>query len=442
MSIHKQLPIVVIVGRVNVGKSTLFNRLASDAHTIAYDTPGVTRDMVFDKTQWQNCAFILADTGGISITKTKDPIEQEIRTKALDALQNADIVLFMIDGAIGLTPEDHDIAKLLRRMGKKIFLVVNKTDYAITKEHIDEGLSLGFPLYGISATHGRGIEELMNAVIKEIEHIEPGSVEDHAYRVAIIGKPNVGKSSLMNMLLKKERSIVADMPGTTREAVSDFVTFYQEDIKLTDTPGIRRKRGVTHPLEQLMVKSALRAIDAAHIVILVVDGSEGVLSDQEIKLAFYAFEEKHKAVIILFNKQDLVTDEHKALLEQQSLLYDHLLDKVAKLSISCKTGKNIGKIMPLIHEVWERMQFQISETELTMFFNEQLTRRPLYKNKQALTFYRAKQIRVAPITIQLTVGHPPYWEKTQLGFLDNQLRSKYTLIGVPIVFVLRKAFGK
>jgi GTP-binding protein len=427
---------------MNVGKSTLFNRLASDAHTIAFDTPGVTRDVVFDTTSWKNHPFVLVDTGGIRITKTNDPIEQEVRKKAWDALDNADVVLFMVDGSIGLMPEDRDIAKSIRRKNKKVLLVINKTDYARAKEHIDEGLSLGFPTYSISATHGRGVTELMDAVLAHIEHIEPTVIADHAYRVAIIGKPNVGKSSLMNQLLKKERSIVADMPGTTREAVSDFVTFYQEDIKITDTPGIRRKRGVTQPLEQLMVKSALRAIDAAHIVVLVIDGSQGQLSDQELKLAFYAFEEKHKAVIILFNKHDLVTDEHKAMLEHQSALYDRLLDKVALLSISCKTGKNVGKVMPLIHEVWQRMQLQIPDHELTMFFNELLTKRPLYKNKQALVFNRAKQIKIAPITIQLTVGHPPYWEKTQLGFLDNQLRTQYTLNGVPIVFVLYKAFGK
>jgi GTP-binding protein len=229
------------------------------------------------------------------------------------------------------------------------------------------------------------------------------------------------------------------MPGTTREAISDVVTFYQEDIRITDTPGIRRKRGVTQPLEQMMVKSALRAIDAAHIVLLVVDGASGDLSDQEVKLAFYAFEEKHKALIVIFNKQDLMTEEHKVLLERETSLYNHLLDKVATITISCETGKNVGKVIPLIHTVWERSNQQIPDSELTIFFNELLAHRPLYKSGTALTFRRAQQIRVAPITIQLVVGHPPFWERTQLGFFDNQLRKKYDLKGAPIAFVLRKS---
>lgn len=433
-----RIPTIVIVGRVNVGKSTLFNRLANDAHTIAYDQPGVTRDVVADTTSWQDHQFRLVDTGGISLTKIKDPILQQVQQKAIDALQGADLIFFVVDGTLGLLPQDYDIAKFIRRAGKQVFLVVNKTDRAVTKEQMDAGISLGFPVYGISATHGRGISQLMDAAIQEIGHIQPAADADHAYRVAVIGKPNVGKSSLMNLLLQKERFIVADQPGTTREAVSDIVTFYQEDIRMTDTPGIRRKRGVTEPLEQLMVKSALRAIDAAHIVVLVVDGSESILSDQEIKLAFYAFQEKHKAVIILWNKQDLVDDEDKILKEQQALLYDQLLDKVAVLSISCKTGKNVGKVMPLIHEIWQRMQMQIPDYELTVFFKELLQHRPLYKSGHQLLFHRAKQIRVAPITIQLTVSQPDYWSSTQLGFLDNRLRAQYTLKGAPIVFALRK----
>jgi GTP-binding protein len=157
-----------------------------------------------------------------------------------------------------------------------------------------------------------------------------------------------------------------------------------------------------------------------------------------LKLGFYAFEEKHKALIVVYNKQDLMTDEHHATLEQQSSLYQHLLDKVATVTISSKTGKNIGKILPLVHLVWERMQQQILDHDLTMFFNEQLSRRPLFRNSQPLTFHRAQQIRVAPITIQLTVGYPPYWERAQLGFFDNQLRSKYNLKGVPVAFSVRR----
>jgi GTPase len=439
MSVHKGLPTVVIVGRANVGKSTLFNRFSSDMQSMTYDVPGVTRDIVSDVVVWDDNAIRLTDTGGISLSKSKDPINEEVRQRALGAIEGADVVLFVIDGAVGVLSEDREIAKVVRKQAKKVFLVLNKIDLMVSREYMHEGNSLGFTVFGVSAAHGRGIDELKAAILHEVAGSSIENVAAPKYRVAIIGKPNVGKSSLMNLLLKKERTIVADMPGTTREAISDVVTFYQEDIRITDTPGIRRKRGVTQPLEQMMVKSALRAIDAAHIVLLVVDGASGDLSDQEVKLAFYAFEEKHKALIVIFNKQDLMTEEHKVLLERETSLYNHLLDKVATITISCETGKNVGKVIPLIHTVWERSNQQIPDSELTIFFNELLAHRPLYKSGTALTFRRAQQIRVAPITIQLVVGHPPFWERTQLGFFDNQLRKKYDLKGAPIAFVLRKS---
>lgn len=433
----KQMPTLVIVGRANVGKSTLFNRLSQDAQSVTYDQPGVTRDIVTDVITIKDRAVQLIDTGGVSLRKLHDPIDEEVRHRALQAIDTADCVIFVCDGQVGILPEDREIAGVLHKRAKHVLLAVNKTDLKIAQEQMYEFDALGFPIYPITATHGRGIDELLEAALAVLP-VKMSEEQTNECRVAIIGKPNVGKSSLMNALAQKERAIVADMPGTTREAISESISFYQEDIKITDTPGIRRKRGVTEPLEQLMVKSAMRAIDAAHIVLLMVDASAGELSDQELKLAFYAFQEKHKALIILFNKQDITGEYERESLERMQNEYKYLIDKVATLSISCKTGKNVGKVLPLIHAVWHRSRQHIPDEDITVFLRQQLEQRPLYHNGQVLTFARARQTRITPITIQLVVGNPKAWEQTQLGFIENQLRREYDLEGVALVFDVRK----
>jgi len=432
-------PIVAIVGRPNVGKSTLFNRISRDTQTLIYDEPGVTRDVIGDVVLIGGKLCTLYDTGGISMRKQQDPILEEVRQRALGMLDRAAVILFVCDGEVGPLPDDFEIAKLLHKKDIPVFTLINKTDIVQAQEHVYTFERFGFPIYQISATHGRGIDLVLKEVAKQLPKTAPADEYEKARcRVAIIGKPNVGKSSLMNELVKENRVIVADKPGTTREAVSEQITFYQEDIKLTDTPGMRRQRGVSEPLEQLMVKSALRAIDAAHIVILVVDGASGELSDQELKLAFYVFEEKHRSLIVLFNKQDLVTEEQKEDLGRQKDQYKYLLDKVEMLSISCKTGKNVGKVLPLINTVWQRAQQQFASDELTMTLKESLMHKPLYKGGQMLTFARAQQVKHAPITIELVVGNPPVWEATQLGYIENQLRKNYDLKGAALALIPRK----
>lgn len=436
---NARYPIVAIVGRPNVGKSTLFNRISRDAETLIYDEPGVTRDVIGDVISLNGKLCTLYDTGGISIRKQQDPILEEVRQRALAMLDQAAVILFVCDGEVGPLPDDFEIAKMLHKKGIPAFTLVNKTDIVEAQEHVHSFERFGFPIYQISATHGRGIDVVFKEVAKKLPETAPADEYEQARcRVAIIGKPNVGKSSLMNELVKKDRVIVADMPGTTREAVSENVTFYQEDIRLTDTPGMRRQRGVSEPLEQLMVKSALRAIDAAHIVVLVVDGASGELSDQELKLAFYVFEEKHKSLIILFNKQDLATDEDKQDLGRQKDMYKYLLDKIEMLSISCKTGKNVGKVLPLINEVWQRTKQQFARDELTMYIKECLMHKPLYKNEQMLTFARAQQIKCTPITIELVVGNPPVWQDAQLGYIENKLRKKYDLKSAALALIPKK----
>lgn len=436
----KNLPTVVIVGRTNVGKSTLFNRLSRDVKSLTRDEVGVTRDFLHDMINWKDVSFELIDTGGISLQPSKDVILEQVRQQALQLIDNADLVLLACDGTVGVLPEDRDLAKMLHKKGKKVILVVNKVDRAITQEYMHEFERLGHqPLMTVSAQHGTGCDELQDEIVALLPKHKKVIEEKTAFNVVLLGKPNVGKSSLLNELLKEERMIVTDQPGTTREAISERVSFYRADIQITDTPGIRRKRGVTEPLEQMMTKSSFRAVENADIVLLLVDVSQGKISDQELKLAFYVLEQ-HKALIMLFNKYDLLEkDDYAAQQLEQSLEeYPHLMKKAVRINISCKTGKNIGKILPTVQKVWERYSQRFEDEELSFLFKEALVRKPLYHKTIPLIVYKAKQGATAPITIILIVNHPQWFGESQLGFFENLMRKKYDLHGVPVRFLSRK----
>lgn len=437
----QKLPSVVIVGRTNVGKSTLFNRLSTNVKAIMMDVEGVTRDFIKDTVCWQDRCFDLIDTGGISLRKTQDVLLEQTRKQAMRAIEHAAVLIFVCDGKAGLLPEDREIAKALRKSSDHTLLVINKMDAQLAQEQEYEFSQLGFAqTIPVSAQHGTGIADLLEAIVHALP--SKGAVEleeEPKARVVILGKPNVGKSSLLNLLLKEERAIVANIPGTTREAISERIRFHQEDILMTDTPGLRRKRKVTEDLESMMVHSAFRALEDADIVLLVVDASQGVMSDQELKLAFYAFQEHYKGLIVLFNKFDLMDDQKKVDLEFMLSEYDYFFKKIQRLDISCKTEKNIGKILTLIEKVWQRYTQQFTKTELTQLFFDGLHRKPLYKGGELLRFYKAEQVKTAPITIALTVEHPKFFETSQLGYFERMLREKYDLQGVPVRFVMRKA---
>lgn len=433
-------PKVVIVGRTNVGKSTLFNRLSVDVKSITLDREGVTRDPLKDIVLWQGHSFELIDTGGISLRKTQDVLQEHTRKQALAQLESAAVILFMCDGKVGVLPEDREINGLLHKLGKPVFLVVNKQDTHIAQEQLHEFDALGHkPLFAISAQHGMGIADVLEAIVIAITDAPILLEEEEPQcRVVILGKPNVGKSSLLNLLLRQERSIVSDIPGTTREPISEKIHFYKEAIELTDTPGIRRKRGITDQLETMMVKTAMDALKNADIVLLVVDASEGQVSDQELKLMFYAFKEQYKAVILLFNKQDIVADYEKETMVSNIDEYDFIMKKIARLDISCKTGRNIGMILPLIEKVRQRYAQTIPDDELTFLFKDALVHKPLYKQGLMLRVGRANQVQASPVTIVLRVNLPQYFGPTQFGFLEGIMRKKYDLLGVPIHFIARK----
>ncbi len=407
---------------------------------MALDYEGVTRDFIHDMVDWKGSHFELLDTGGIDFKKGLDFLTETVRERAISVLKEANLVLFVCDGSIGVTAEDQALAKFVHKLEKPALLVVNKIDAKTTQDHIDEFYRLGFKnTIGISAEHGLNIGELLDMILELLPTELPDMPPTPAYKVVLIGKPNVGKSSLMNLILQKDRSLVADIPGTTREAIVDKVAFHKETIQVTDTAGLRRKSSIDEGIEQLMVKSSLTAVKESDIVLLLIDGQEAQLSQQELKLLSYAFDE-NKAVIILRNKEDLIDDGVQAAWKFDISQYEYLLKKVEMLTISCKTGYNIGKILPLIQEVWERFSAHFSATDITVLLKEALDRTPLYHNQQRLKLFSAKQIGTKPPLIRLNVNEPLWFGSSQRSFFENILRKEYNLKGIPVVFAVRRMF--
>ncbi len=430
---------VVLVGRMNVGKSTLFNRLSTNVKSLTLDYAGVTRDFLKDIVTWHGSSFELIDSGGITTKISQEAILKKVRESVIHLIEAAGVVILVADATVGLLPEDREIARLLHKLKKRVIVAVNKVDSLQAGENVHEFNQLGFSaVIPLSAEHGTGIAQLLDVIIEQLP-AKTAEQQKPAYRVVLLGRPNVGKSSLMNALLEVERSIVSELPGTTREAVSEYVNFYKETLELTDTAGVRRKRAIGGKLEPLMVKSSMAALKKADIVVLLIDAHEHTLVDQDLKLAFYAFSEQYKALILLINKQDLLTEFNQEELERRFDYYKHLIKKIPILQISCKTGKNVGKVLPLIKKVWERANQEFSDVELTRLLKDLLVRKPQYHQSKLLMVYKVKQIGRAPLTLLLEVNEPLWFGESQLSFLENELRSHYDLKGIPIKFIAKKS---
>ncbi|MBM3886329.1 ribosome biogenesis GTPase Der [Candidatus Dependentiae bacterium] len=432
-------PKVLLVGRTNVGKSTLFNRFINDKKSIVFDQEGVTRDYLEEIITRHDKPFALIDTGGMQFRKNIDPIDALVFEKVEKLFEVGKVILFVVDVKAGVTHEDRQIAKKLHKLNKPIILLLNKADNLnLLLENEGEFASLGFKeIIKTSALHGTGILETLDRVTELLPDTTTQEVAQPHCQIAIIGKPNVGKSSLMNLLIHQERSIVSDVAGTTREAISESIYHLGDLVQITDTPGIRKKARVTEDLETLMVKSSLQSVREADIVILVIDASAGPISDQELKLLFLVYEAK-KPLMVAFNKTDLVSDYSEIMLEQSQDQYDFILKKLPCVSVSCKSKKNVGKILNHIQKVLTRSKQDFSSSEVDELVKKELESRPLFHSGVKLKLFKIRQIEGKIPTFVLHVNHPQWFGPAEFGCIENILRKHFDLKGCPIQFYTQK----
>ena len=382
-------PVVCIVGRPNVGKSTLFNKIAGKRIAITEDTPGVTRDRIYSEAEWLNKYFTLIDTGGLE-PESQEIIPQNIKNQAEIAIETADIILFVVDGLDGLTSTDRDIAAILRKSQKEVLLVCNKIDSKRTSDRIFEfyELGLGDPIL-ISAEQGLGIGDLLDEVIEHFPENRDTDYNEDIIKVAVIGKPNVGKSSLINNILGEDRVIVTDIPGTTRDAIDAYFTYKEDEYLFIDTAGLRRKRSIYENVEHYSVVRTLAAVDRSDICILVIDGTEGV-TEQDTKIAGYAHEQG-KGMIIAVNKWDIVEKETNTSRDMERDIRNKLgfVPYASIIFISAKTGKRVNGLFELLKIVNNNYSLRISTGVLNDIINEAviLNQPPSDKGNRLKIFY-------------------------------------------------------
>ncbi|MCJ7748318.1 MAG: ribosome biogenesis GTPase Der, partial [Desulfobacterales bacterium] len=400
-------PIVAIVGRPNVGKSTFFNRIARGKKAIVSDEPGVTRDRNYADVDWEGKIFTLIDTGGFEPV-SKDRIFIQMREQCQLAMDEADVILFVMDGKEGLTPSDREIADILRRQNKIVFHIVNKIDGPKHEEKVYEFYGLGVEgLYSISAEHRYGVDGLMEDVMKTLPSLADEKWDRDAAKVAVIGRPNVGKSSLINRLLGYKRVMVDEAPGTTRDAID---TFFERDGKkyiLIDTAGIRRKSRISLRLEKFSIVEALRTIDQSDVALLLLDSKEGV-TDQDAHIGGF-IHEKGKGCILLVNKWDLVIKDSQTMVEYQKRVYGDLkyLSYAPILFISALKGQRVPKVLEMVDEVVEQTRKRISTSPLNKYFGEWVEHLspPLYRNRNIKLNY-ITQVSTGPPTFVISTNYP------------------------------------
>ncbi len=436
-------PIVAVVGRPNVGKSTLVNRIALSRDAIVHESRGVTRDRSYHEADWNGRDFIIIDTGGIESIKSKDVFAPGIREQAILATQEADVIVFVVDGATGITDEDEEVARIIRKTDKPVFLCVNKKDNpAIEQDNLWDfyALGCGEPM-PISATHGHGTGDLLDLVVDAFpEEAEP-EADDDVLSIAIIGRPNVGKSSLANRLANKKRSIVSDVAGTTRDAIDSIIEWKGQTIKLVDTAGMRKKSQVHEDVEYYSLVRGLQAIDRADVAMLVVDATVGV-TEQDQKVAGMAID-RGCALILLINKWDLVDTEQKR---------DEIVASIDKrlsfapwipyVNISALTGRATDKVLELAVKASEARKQQIRTVELNRLLAEIAESGHTVSDKgRRLKMKYATQTGTKPPVFSIFCNAPDLADDNFQRFIENRLRAKFDLTGTPIRIKFRHKSG-
>jgi len=443
--------VVAIVGRPNVGKSTLFNRIIGRRQAIVEDLPGTTRDRLYAETEWNGVGFLLVDTGGLEpLDRSGRPPEaplarasagylREIRAQAEQAIAEADVILFLVDASEGLTAADQEIANRLRQAGKPVIVAANKADTARRQYDAVEfyALGLGEPL-PISAYHGIGIGDLLDAVVAHLPPAPPIAWPEEALRVAIVGRPNVGKSSLLNALLGQERAIVSDLPGTTRDPIDTYLTWEGMPVVLVDTAGIRRRGAIAPGIEKYSVIRTLKAIARADVVLLILDATTGI-TDQDAHVAGYVLE-AYRSLVLVVNKWDAIPkDEHTMNTYLRRLRSElKFLDYVPVLFVSALTRQRIDRILSTAFLVAQSRQQRLPTAELNRLIQQAVVANPpkAVRGRQA-RFYYATQVDIDPPTFVLFVNDPEAVHFSYLRYLENCIRQEYPFEGTPLRFELR-----
>ena len=425
-------PVVALVGRPNVGKSTLFNRLVKSKEAIIEDTPGVTRDRIYGTVKFEDYSFIVIDTGGIEITEGGFNIE--IKGQAQLAIDEADVVLFVVDGKEGLTTSDYTVRDILLKSGKKVVVVINKSDSKMFKQNEYDFYSLGFEKYiNVSAEQNEGIYDLLETITKDFKRVEEEYDED-TIKFSIIGRPNVGKSSIVNALLNEERVIVSEIAGTTRDAVDTPFTYHNKNFVVIDTAGMRKRGKIYENVEKYSLLRSLKAIDRSDVCVIVINAEEGIV-EHDKHIAGYAID-AGKAVVLAVNKWDLINDKDKAMKEFTKTIRSEFqfMPYAPIVYLSALTKKRIHTLMPEIIKVNENAHREIKTSALNSVITDAyaLNLPPTYKNKR-LKIYFSNQIGTCPPTFNISVNSKGLIHFSYKRYLENKIRENFDFEGTPIV---------
>lgn len=433
-------PVVAFVGRANVGKSTLFNKLVGERISIVDDAPGVTRDFIYSECEWRNKKFFLIDTGGIETAKTDDLIANKIRVQAEVAMNLANVIVFVVDVRSGMLPSDVEIAHMLKKCGKPVVLCVNKSD-SIGNDDYNflefYSLGLGDPIR-VSAIHGHGTGDLLDAIFEYLSFDESDEEQD-SISVAVIGKPNVGKSSLINYISGYQRSMVSDIAGTTRDNIDAKISNSFGNFTFIDTAGIRRRSKITEKIEKYSIIRAKLAIDRSDVCVIMIDAKEGV-TDQDKKVAGLAHE-AGKACLIMVNKWDTIEKDDKTMDEYKKKIKKELLfaSYAPVIFTSVKTGQRVNTIFENINMVYENNSMRISTSALNDLLARAIVKTPLpiHKGKR-LKIYYMTQVSVKPPTFVFFVNKAELFHFSYQHYLENNLRQSFGFVGTPIRFIIRE----
>lgn len=430
-------PVVAVVGRPNVGKSTIFNRIAGDRISIVEDTPGVTRDRIYTRAEWLTREFRLIDTGGIDMAD--EPFMTQIVQQAEIAIDEADVIVFMVSAQEGLTEADERVAKILYRSKKPVVLAVNKVDNIEMRSEIYEFYALGFgDPFPISGSHGTGLGDLLDQVVSHFPETDT-EADDDSIRFSFIGRPNVGKSSLVNAILGEERVIVSDISGTTRDAIDTrFTSADGDEFVMVDTAGIRKRGKVYESTEKYSVMRAMRAIDDSNVVLMVLNAEEGI-REQDKHVAGYAHE-AGRAIIIVVNKWDTLEKDNHTMSDFENQIRDEFqyLSYAPIIFVSAKTKQRLNKLPELIKRVNENHQKRVQSATLNEVIMDALALNPTPTvNGKRLRVYYATQVAIQPPTFVVFVNDPELMHFSYARFLENQIRKSFDFTGTPIHLIKR-----